>query len=258
MYSSWVLTLNWSYYCSPVTTEYLLILLYSAPSFIGVLIRYLTDAGIKTHVFVMSSHWDNWISLTDKTINTHHRILTWSHWYHRNLMERSYEWTMKQWNCALMSWMHQASVQCVVLSRGGSNSNLQNVQVQVQRSVVQTSIDVVITAAAVAVINVRARVQVSGPTTTMVTTALLPGARVLESGVITHDLLLLSFSWLLTHCHQHYSSYKQSISVFLSCATCGDEGSALSCTGWLRLCCCWVLVHIIDTWGCYVCSRALN
>ena len=72
--------------------------------------------------------------------------------------------------------MHQASVQCVVLSRGGSNSNLQNVQVQVQRSVVQTSIDVVITAAAVAVINVRARVQVSGPTTTMVTTALLPGA----------------------------------------------------------------------------------
>ena len=97
--------------------------------------------------------------------------------------------------------MHQASVQCVVLSRGGSNSNLQNVQVQVQRSVVQTSIDVVITAAAVAVINVRARVQVSGPTTTMVTTALLPGAGVLESGVITHDLLLLSFSWLLTHCH---------------------------------------------------------
>ena len=134
--------------------------------------------------------------------------------------------------------MHQASVQCVVLSRGGSNSNLQNVQVQVQRSVVQTSIDVVITAAAVAVINVRARVQVSGPTTTMVTTALLPGARVLESGVITHDLLLLSFSWLLTHCHQHYSSYKQSISVFLSCATCGDEGSALSCTVWFRLCCC--------------------
>ena len=92
-------------------------------------------------------------------------------------------------------------MQCVVLSRGGSNSNLQNVQVQVQRSVVQTSIDVVITAAAVAVINVRARVQVSGPTTTMVTTALLPGAGVLESGVITHDLLLLSFSWLLTHCH---------------------------------------------------------
>ena len=33
----------------------------------------------------------------------------------------------------------------------------------------------------------------------MVTTALLPGAGVLESGVITHDLLLLSFSWLLTH-----------------------------------------------------------
>ena len=60
-------------------------------------------------------------------------------------------------------------MQCVVLSRGGSNSNLQNVQVQVQRSVVQTSIDVVITAAAVAVINVRTRVQVSGPTTTMVT-----------------------------------------------------------------------------------------
>ena len=105
--------------------------------------------------------------------------------------------------------MHQASVQCVVLSRGGSNSNLQNVQVQVQWSVVQTSIDVVITAAAVAVINVRARVQVSSPRTTMVTTALLPGARVLESGVITHDLLLLSFSWLLTHTTSNATSTNQ-------------------------------------------------
>ena len=42
----------------------------AASTFISQVIWYLTDAGIKTHVFVISSYCDNWISLTHKTINT--------------------------------------------------------------------------------------------------------------------------------------------------------------------------------------------